>query len=93
VPPRLAVLDLGEAEAITLAARLGPTATIVLDDRRGRRLACDFGLVVIGSAGLLGRAKEVGLIPFVQPILLELRSAGLFLGDASMRDLLDNSGE
>ncbi|MBA2597353.1 MAG: DUF3368 domain-containing protein [Chloroflexia bacterium] len=49
--------------------------------------------MVIGSGGLLGLAKEAGFIPAVQPILSELRAAGLFISDPAVREILDVAGE
>ncbi|MGH2460898.1 MAG: DUF3368 domain-containing protein [Chloroflexota bacterium] len=81
-------LDPGEAEAIALAAQLGRDVTLLLDDRRGRRLARAHGLEVVGSAGTLVLAKTRGLIPAVKPVLDELRLVGLSLGDEIDRRVL-----
>jgi len=89
----LASLGLGEGEAITLASSFQPPAPILRDDRRARGIAREFGLVVIGSGGLLGLTKEAGFIPAVQPILSELRAAGLFISDPAVREILDVAGE
>jgi uncharacterized protein len=82
------MLDAGEAEAIALAGELDDLEAILLDDRRGRRLAHRQGLPVIGSAGALLLAKEQGAIPLVRPLLDQLRSAGLRLGEARYREVL-----
>lgn len=92
--PAVAALDQGEAEVLHLALSIKDDGVIVrLEDLRARRVARDLGLVVTGSGGLLGRAKEAGLIPAARPLLEELRAAGLFLGEAAMRDLLRTVGE
>jgi uncharacterized protein len=93
VPRALSTLHPGEREAIALASSLRPGTPIILDDRRARRLAQDVGLVVIGSGGILGLAKRAGLITSVRPTLSELVSAGLFLSDAAVRELLEVAGE
>ena len=90
---RFATLDSGEAEALSLASSWEPAIPILLDDERARRIARDVGLFVIGSAGILGRAKEAGFIPTVRPILSELRYAGLFLSEAAAGELLAIVGE
>lgn len=90
----LSGLDAGEADAIRLAAEMGPEPAIVLlDDFHARRVARDLGLVVTGSGGLLVRAKEAGLIGAVRPLVEELRGAGLYLGAAPLADLLHAAGE
>ena len=61
-------LDLGEAEAITLAVEL-KASLILLDERRGYQVACRLGLKVTGVLGILIAAKSRGLIVTVKPIL------------------------
>jgi predicted nucleic acid-binding protein len=93
LPVQVAKLHPGEAEALALAASMPVATPILLDDLRARHVASDLGIVVIGSGGLLGRAKETGLIPLVQPILDELISAGLYLSETAIRGLLVSAGE
>lgn len=89
----LGELGLGEAEAISLAMELSGPVPILLDDRKGRRFARDFGLPLIGSAGVLVLAKDRGLIPAVRPLLGQLRGSGLYLSDAATVELLTLAGE
>jgi predicted nucleic acid-binding protein len=70
-------LGAGEAEAIALASELGGATPVLLDDRKGRRIARELGLSVVGTAGMLLAAKHSALIPLVRPLLDELRTAGL----------------
>src|SRR5216683_1746049 len=49
-------LDPGEAEAIVVAAELGAELLLV-DQKRGRRIAIDRGLEVTGLLGVLAEAK------------------------------------
>lgn len=55
------MVDDGEAEAIALAAER--KWRIVLDDRQARDLAQRMGLKVIGTVGILIRAKRAGSCP------------------------------
>lgn len=48
---------------------------------------------VIGSAGLLIRAKRRGIIPENAPLLIELQEAGLYLSNSLFRQLLSVAGE
>jgi len=57
----LALLDRGEAEVIALTEELDADE-VILDERAARAIAITRGLPVIGSAGLLVRAKDRNLI-------------------------------
>lgn len=81
-------LGRGEAAAIRLATALRPSDGLLLDDQDARRAARAMGLRVTGSAGVLLLAKGRGFIPAVEPLLSQLRVAGLYLSDAVARDIL-----
>jgi predicted nucleic acid-binding protein len=53
----LGQLDPGEAEVVALAIEVGGQIPVLVDDRRGRRLAKERGLQVFGSGGVLVLAK------------------------------------
>lgn len=67
-------LDLGEAEAVALAAVQG--VPLLIDDAAGRKAALKVGIQVIGTVGVLLHAKQIGHIKQVSPILTELRNQG-----------------
>jgi predicted nucleic acid-binding protein len=85
-------LDDGERDAIALALHLG-ASTIVLDELPGRRVAMALRLDVVGSLGLLVRAKRAGLIRDVRPIMDAMLSWGLFASDSLYRQILAAAGE
>ena len=87
-----ALLDQGEAQTIALAEELG-ASEVLLDERAARALASARGLKLIGSAGLLVRAKERGLIDAVQPYLQRMRAQGVRFSDRFVRALLNQIGE
>jgi predicted nucleic acid-binding protein len=93
VPERFRGLDSGELEVILLATSWVTPIPVLLDDGPARRLAQKAGMFVIGSAGIVGRAKELGLVTAVRPMLAELQNAGLFLGPSAERTLLEQIGE
>ncbi|MEO1147365.1 MAG: DUF3368 domain-containing protein [Cyanobacteria bacterium J06638_22] len=64
-------IDLGEAEAILLAQQL-KADLLLMDERRGRALAVNYGLRVTGLLGVLLQAKRNGLIPAVKPLMDQL---------------------
>src|SRR5207249_996874 len=62
------ILDLGEAEAIALAEQIDADA-VLIDEMAGRTVAANCGLTVVGTLGILLRAKQVGLCPEIAPLL------------------------
>lgn len=61
-------LHTGEAEAIALASELG-AALLLMDESDGRREAKALGLNVTGTLGVLMRAKRVGAVAVLKPLL------------------------
>jgi predicted nucleic acid-binding protein len=92
-PPREALaLGAGEREAIALA--LGLSADfVVLDDLAGRRVATSLGMGVIGSAGLLLRAHDHGLVHSIRPDLDAMVVAGLYVSARLYHEILEAASE
>ena len=57
-------LDAGEASAITLAWQFRDSSLLILDEKRGRKVATTLGLQITGTAGLLTDAAAAGLVDF-----------------------------
>ena len=85
-------MDSGEAEAIALAMELGDVL-LILDDKKARRVAGQIGLKVIGTVGMLLRAKRAGVIAEVKPLLTELLQANFRISDGIIQEALRLSGE
>lgn len=62
-------------------------AVVLVDERRGRACAVDLGLQVLGTLGLLVRAREQGLVERVRPLAEALLVSGYFLA----RPLVDRT--
>ncbi|MFN8590038.1 MAG: DUF3368 domain-containing protein [Thermomicrobiales bacterium] len=97
VPPldhrvRVASLGAGETETIGLGLQLGDVE-VVLDDRPARRLAIRMGLAVVGTLGLLLRAKWHGILDAVRPHLLALRSSEFYPDSRIIEQALADVGE
>ena len=54
-------VDEGEASAIALA-KLTPDSTLIIDERRGRRIARELGIDIIGVLGVIVKAKKMEII-------------------------------
>jgi len=68
-----ATVDKGEASAIALAIELDD-CLLIIDDLKGRKLAHQLGLTIIGTIGVIVDAKLAGIIPSVKPILAKIKA-------------------
>lgn len=85
-------LDIGEAEAITLAVELN-AERLIIDERRGRSEASRLGLQVTRVLGILLAAKRQGLIPLIQPLLNNLIKNSFWIREELYKELLQLAGE
>lgn len=87
------LVDKGEAEAIELARELRADR-LLIDERRGRKLAAQEGISVIGLLGVILLARRNGLIPSARALLLRLDSeAGMYLSPDLRDEALRTVGE
>ena len=84
-------LQTGERAAIGRAIEIG--AALLADDRAARLHASAHGLVVIGTLGVLVRAKRIGLLPAVAPLVEQLRAGGHRLGSPAIDAALSAAQE
>ncbi len=88
----LPTLDQGEAEVITLA--LEQHAHLVLiDELTGRKVAESLQLPVLGSVGILIRAKQMNLVPAVRPLLEKMVQRGVRYSQRFITSILRQIGE
>jgi len=87
----LIAVDEGEAEVIAVARERGYMA--ILDDRRARVVAKRLGIVVVGTVGVLLRAKRAGLLPSLRPVLNELEDGDFRMSAALRTEALRLAGE
>jgi predicted nucleic acid-binding protein len=91
-PIAVASLDSGEAAVIQLALEQN-IVTVCIDELKGRRAASAVGLKVVGSLGLLGKAKTLGLISEMKPFIKKAKLGGIFYTDELIESFLKSFGE
>lgn len=85
-------LDAGEAEAIILASEINADL-IILDEKLGRYYARNADLRVTGTIGVLIKAKTVGLISELKPLLNELTEKDVWISEKLKNEILKIVGE
>jgi uncharacterized protein len=93
LPEAMAQASLDPGERSVIAAALAISCAVLIDDRKAREVAKRQGLAVIGSAGVLLKCKETGLVAQIRPILDQWRSFGYFVSDDLLKRVLELAGE
>lgn len=79
-------LDRGECDAIALSQELG-AKVILMDDRVGRRVAREQGLLVLGTLGVIEQAAAAGHIQ-LRPVLERLATTNIRLSQNLIAEVL-----
>lgn len=85
-------LGVGESEAIILYKEKGANF-LLCDDKKAKKFAKGFGINVIGSLGILLKAKESNLIDTLSPLIELLRDSSIFIDDKTYELVLKMAGE
>lgn len=85
------IVDSGEAEAIALASE--KNCLLISDDKQARAAAKRLSISVIGTIGVLVRAKNSGVVSAIKPILDILEQNGFFISRALREEALKIVGE
>lgn len=80
-------LDRGEAEVIVLAQETNADL-VIIDERLARWHATRLGLTLTGTLGVLLRAKSLGHIAAVKPLLEQLCEGGIWLSEQVVAEVL-----
>ncbi len=85
-------LGLGESEAMALYKEKNADF-LLCDDKKAKKFAQNFGIRVIGSLGVLLKAKEKKLISEVAPLIDKLKKSQVFIDDKTCELILEIAGE
>jgi len=86
--------DLGAGESAVLSLALEhPGSWVVLDDKLARQAAVHLNLPLLGTAGILLRAKNAGHLHAIRPVLSRLAALGFRLTPETAQYILDLAGE
>ena len=83
---------MGEASALALALEF-ENSTLIIDDLKGRKVAERLGLRYSGSFGLILKAKQIGVIESIRPILDKIKETDFRFNDQLFKTILKKSGE
>lgn len=86
-------LDPGEAASISFAMRAPSGHTVLMDELAGRSVCQALGLHCMGTAAVIGLAKEASLIPSAKVELARLHAAGFWMSAHLVRKVLARVGE
>ncbi|TFF37452.1 DUF3368 domain-containing protein [Mucilaginibacter psychrotolerans] len=85
-------IDKGEASAITLALE-NNDSTVILDDLKARKLAKQLEIAVTGTIGIIVKAKRVGLIPSIKPLISKIKQTNFRITPMLENLALEEAGE
>lgn len=85
-------LDSGEASAMALSFELD-NPILIVDDLKARRIASRLNIRYSGSFGLILRAKQIGVLPTVRPILDKIKMTNFRISKSLFDAILDQAGE
>jgi predicted nucleic acid-binding protein len=93
VPISISGWDLGAGESQVLAHCLLGRYRAVLDDGEARAAAKVHSLPMVGSLGVILRARKAGLISAARPLVEQLVESGSYLSTELIRQALIKVGE
>ena len=85
-------LDKGEASAIALSFEMD-NSIVIIDDLKGRNVAERLNLRYSGTFGLILKAKQIGIIQSVKPILTKIKGTNFRFSEKLFKLILEQAGE
>ena len=83
------LLELGESSSIILASET-PESLVIIDDKKAREYALDFGLNVIGTIGVIKQATDRNIIESKEKaneLFIELKNKGFWIKDVLINEI------
>ena len=87
-----AFADAGETQAMLLYKELAADY-LLIDDKRGRKVAKINQIKTVGSLGVLLQAKRAGLISRVAPLIEKIAASPVFMSESLIQTVLDLADE
>lgn len=87
-----AYADAGETQAMLLYKEIAADY-LLIDDKRGRKVAKINQIQTIGSLGVLLQAKRNGLISLVEPLLAQISASAIYMNEDLIKTVLELAGE
>lgn len=85
-------VDIGEASAIALAKEI-ENSLLLLDDLKARKLAGKLHIKYTGTLGVINKAKQLGLIDKVKPLIDKLLLTDFRISENIIQELLRINNE
>lgn len=83
------ILDKGEAISIALCLETNDSV-LIIDERKGRRIAQELDLEISGTLGVILSAKEKNLVDSIEDVLNKLENAGFWISPNLKTQILEN---
>jgi predicted nucleic acid-binding protein len=82
----------GEVETMILSKELNADL-LIIDDKNAKKHAKYLGLNVTGTLGVLLKAKKLGYITSIQPLIDKLLTKNIYIGNSIIQFCLKEAGE
>jgi len=86
------VMDYGESESVILYREL-EASYLLIDDKKARMIAENFGINCIGTIGVLSVAKDKGLVEELRPLFEQFLNHNRYYGLNLLNSILTKHGE
>lgn len=86
-------LHTGEVEVMLLAQQPPLADLVIIDDNAAKNTAKFLGLKVTGTLGILLKAKKLGLLDNIKPLIEKMHNAGFYISENIKNLVLESANE